>query len=78
MTINVCIGGDFTTGGQILFDAGQTSYQHKPGFGLIHSGDTRHAVAGCNGGSRWNLLYFVKRNAAAAGGGAAASVVSAQ
>jgi hypothetical protein len=63
LTINVCLRGESTSGSQIMFDGGRTSFRHRSGHGVMHAGATRHSVIGAADGSRWNLLFFVRRAA---------------
>jgi len=72
MTINLCIGGDFS-GGQVHFHGHSHTthpsttpspsyyhYQHRVNYGVAHAGEMLHSST-ASVGSRWNLLLFMKK-----------------
>merc|ERR1719189_884630 len=47
ITINLCLGGDFSES-SVIFDNG-IEYKNKVGSGIIHPGNAKHRVTSCNG-----------------------------
>jgi ubiquitin len=64
LTINICIGTDQFSGGQIEFCGRpeKFTYQHKKGHAVVHCGEELDRVTPTHQGDRFNLLLFLHKS----------------